>query len=41
MKILQELFPDFNFEDNEDLFNDASQNAETFTSNWIKFFDCL
>ena len=33
MKNLPELFPDFNFDVDEDLFHDASQNAETLTGN--------
>ena len=33
MKILRELFPDFNFDVDEDLFHDASQDAETITGN--------
>ena len=33
MKNLRELFPDFNFDVDEDLFHDASQDAETLTGN--------
>ena len=33
MKNLRELFLDFNFDVDEDLFHDASQDAETFTAN--------
>ena len=33
MKNLHELFPDFNFDIDKDLFHDASQDAETLTSN--------
>ena len=33
MKNLRELFLDFNFNLDEDLFHDASQDAETFTAN--------
>ena len=33
MKNLCELFPDFNFEVDEDLFHDASKDAETLTGN--------
>ena len=33
MKNLHELFPDFNFDIDEDLFHDASQDPETFTGN--------
>ena len=33
MKNLHELFPDFNFDIDEGLFHDASQDAETFTGN--------
>ena len=33
MKNLHELFPDFNFDIHEDLFHDASQDAETLTGN--------
>ena len=33
MKNLRELFLDFNFDLDEDLFHDASQDAETFTAN--------
>ena len=33
MKNLHELFPDFNFDVDEDLFLDASQDAGTFTGN--------
>ena len=32
MKNLRELLPDFNFDVDEDLFHDASQEAETLTS---------
>ena len=33
MKNLRELFPDLKFDVNEDLFHDASQDAETLTGN--------
>ena len=33
MKNLHELFPDFNIDVDEDLFLDASQDAETLTGN--------
>ena len=33
MKNLREVFPDFNYDVNEDLFHDASQDAETLTGN--------
>ena len=33
MKNLCELFPDFDFDVDEDLFHDASQDAETLTGN--------
>ena len=33
MKNLRELFPGFNFDVDEDLFHDISQDAETFTGN--------
>ena len=33
MKNLCKLFPDFTFDVNEDLFHDASQDAETLTGN--------
>ena len=33
MKNLRELFPDFNFDIDEDFFPDASQDAETLTGN--------
>ena len=33
MKNLHELFPDFNFDVDEDFFHDASQDAETLTGN--------
>ena len=33
MKNLRELFPDFNYDVHEDLFHDASQDAETLTGN--------
>ena len=33
MKNLRELFPDFNSDVDEDLFHDASQDAETLTGN--------
>ena len=33
MKNLRELFPDFNFEVDEGLFHDASQDVETLTGN--------
>ena len=33
MKNLRELFPDFNFDVDEDLFHDASQDAETLAGN--------
>ena len=33
MKNLRELFPDFNFDAYEDLFHDASQDAETLSGN--------
>ena len=33
MKNLRELFPDFNFDVDEDLFHDACQDAETLTGN--------
>ena len=33
MKNLYELFPDFNFGIDEDLFHDASQDTGTLTSN--------
>ena len=33
MKNLRELFPDFNFDIDDDLFYDASQDAETLTGN--------
>ena len=40
MKNLRELFPDFNFDVDEDLFHDASQDAETLVIKvhfWIIF----
>ena len=33
IKNLHELFPDFNFDVDEDLFHNASQDAETLTGN--------
>ena len=33
IKNLRELFPDFNFDVDEDLFHDPSQDAETLTGN--------
>ena len=33
MEYLSELFPDFNFDLEEDLFHDGSQDAETLTGN--------
>ena len=33
MEYLCELFPDFNFDLEEDLFHDGSQDAETLTGN--------
>ena len=33
LKNLCELFPDFNFDVDEDLFHNASQDAETLTGN--------
>ena len=40
MKNLRELFPDFNFDVDEDLFHDASQDTETLVIKvyfWIIF----